>query len=166
MTKSKLPSAISADDVFAGSLMLAGPVEVLGVLRGSAVSTAIVTVGPGGRIEGDVEAPTVIIAGTVEGTVVADQLQIHGGGVLSGQATYSTLQIDRGGRLLGTVHRTAVLNEERAPRSTVPHPASPSPTVNGSAEGSRREGSRLNQPDAPPPAAPRVGASRGASSGT
>ncbi|NCF76814.1 MAG: cell shape determination protein CcmA, partial [Proteobacteria bacterium] len=69
---------------------------------------ASMTVSPGGRVVGDIRAPSVLIHGRVDGTVYAlEHLEIADGAIIQGDLHYSVLQMHMGasvqGRLIHSV---------------------------------------------------------------
>lgn len=79
------------------------PLRIDGTFRGVIRSDATVTVGRDGEVQGDIQAHDVIIAGRVEGTVVArGKLRMCKSGVIAGDAYYVSLRVDDGGAIQGS----------------------------------------------------------------
>ena len=101
-----------------GTLQVHGVVQVDGVVEGNLIAEGHVSVGPEGRVIGDVQADALSVGGHVEGTaVVRGHMHLLSTGRVQGDATYETLEVDRGGVVDG---RTQVLQEvQRVPDNDV-----------------------------------------------
>ena len=93
------------------------PLVLNGTFRGVIRSKSSVTIGRRGRVVGDINARDVIVAGHVEGTVVAKRnLHMRSTGVVDGDAFYNTLRVDKGGVVKGRT-TTLTANGELPPAS-------------------------------------------------
>jgi len=91
-----------------GSLRFVGGLHVDGVIRGNVVAGiaptggAAITLSATGVIEGNVEAPFVVLDGRVEGDVhAAERALLASGAVIRGTLYYGSLTIDDGARIQG-----------------------------------------------------------------
>ncbi len=80
--------------------------RVEGRVEGSIHSTGEVTVAPSGFVEGTIHAKHLIVTGKVKGMVkIAECLEIHGTGLVEGEAEVGSLVVDEGGTLEGRCTR-------------------------------------------------------------
>ena len=76
--------------------------RVEGRIEGSIHSTGEVTVAPSGFVEGTIHAKHLVVTGKVKGMVkIAECLEIHGTGLVEGEAEVGSLVVDEGGTLEG-----------------------------------------------------------------
>ncbi|HTL98611.1 MAG TPA: polymer-forming cytoskeletal protein [Holophagaceae bacterium] len=76
--------------------------RVEGRIEGSIHSTGEVTVAPTGYVEGTIHAKHLVVTGKVKGMVkIAECLEIHGTGLVEGEAEVGSLVVDEGGTLEG-----------------------------------------------------------------
>jgi cytoskeletal protein CcmA (bactofilin family) len=95
-------TVIASGSVIVGTLRVRGIVQVDGSIEGTVVVEGHVSVGPEGRISGDITADDLSVGGKVEGTVHArGHLHVLSTGSVSGEARYTTLEVDRGGLMDG-----------------------------------------------------------------
>jgi cytoskeletal protein CcmA (bactofilin family) len=99
---------IGAGAVFEGTLRFSGRLEIEGTVTGNVVGDAAqdseVFVAGSGRVQGQIAAATVVIAGTVEGPVRATlRMDVLAGAKLSGDLTYRDLQIQHGAVVTGSL---------------------------------------------------------------
>ncbi|MFC1641423.1 polymer-forming cytoskeletal protein [Myxococcota bacterium] len=88
-----------------GTLELEGPVHIDGRCEGGVRSQSLLSVGLDGVVVGQLTGHVVVIAGRVEGTVVAhDALHVLKSGGLQGDAYYGKLKVDAGGLIDGSSH--------------------------------------------------------------
>ncbi|GAB4177969.1 MAG: polymer-forming cytoskeletal protein [Wenzhouxiangellaceae bacterium] len=95
-------TVIGAGTELVGDLTLTDRLHVDGRIEGDIRSTATITVGEKGRLEGKVEAQTVIVSGQVSGSIAATQLEILSGGNVQGDVHVANLVIEPGGRFNGS----------------------------------------------------------------
>jgi len=115
--KSPAPSAsvltvVSADAAIEGDLRVAGALRVDGAVFGNVTTEGDMSVGPQGRILGEVRAKNLSVSGRIDRIEhVRGHLYVRRGGLLRGHARYMTLQIERGGVMDGSTSRTDDLAE-------------------------------------------------------
>jgi cytoskeletal protein CcmA (bactofilin family) len=111
MGKKKEVTLIATDAELVGDIAFSSQLIVNCLLRGTTTAEeagASMTVSPGGRVVGDIRAPSVLIHGRVDGTVYAlEHLEIADGAIIQGDLHYSVLQMHMGasvqGRLIHSV---------------------------------------------------------------
>jgi cytoskeletal protein CcmA (bactofilin family) len=105
-------TVIAAGSVVEGTLRVKGMLQLDGTIQGTLIAEGHVSVGPEGKILGDVQGDNLSIAGRIEGTVNArGHLHVLASGVVQGGARYASLEVDRGGVMDGRASRL----EEKAP---------------------------------------------------
>lgn len=104
--KSEEPTVIGRGAVIEGTLRVRGRVQVDGRIEGTLDVEGTLSVGPEGRIRGEVMAEDIAVGGEIEGKVTARKhLHVVRTGKVRGEVRYDTLQIDRGALLDGrTLH--------------------------------------------------------------
>lgn len=108
-------TVIGAGTVFEGTLRVAGTIQVDGTIRGDLLAEGQVDVGPKGLIEGQVTGDNVAVGGRVEGKVTArHMLHMVKTGLVKGDVSYGTLQVDRGATIEGTLQGQARTAERPA----------------------------------------------------
>jgi cytoskeletal protein CcmA (bactofilin family) len=91
---------------FNGTLELEGAVHIEGQCEGSIRAKGQLSVGANGSALGELAGSTVLVAGRVEGTVIASEvLHVLPTGNLKGEAFYQRLQVDPGGIIDGSSHQ-------------------------------------------------------------
>jgi cytoskeletal protein CcmA (bactofilin family) len=91
---------------FNGTLELDGAVHIEGQCEGSIRAKGQLSVGANGSAVGELMGSTVLVAGRVEGTVIANEvLHVLPTGNLKGEAFYQRLQVDGGGVIDGSSHQ-------------------------------------------------------------
>jgi len=96
-------TVIGADAVISGSIRIDGAIRLNGMLEGVLIVEGKATIEAEGRLVGDVFADELSIAGRLEGNAsVRDRLHVSRSGNLSGNVRYGSLQVDRGGILVGS----------------------------------------------------------------
>lgn len=106
-------SVVSAGSALEGDLRVRGALRVDGAVFGNVTTEGDMSVGPEGRILGEVRAKNLSLAGRIDGIVhVREHLYVQRGGLLRGHARYMTLQIERGGVMDGTTTRTSDFPEQ------------------------------------------------------
>jgi cytoskeletal protein CcmA (bactofilin family) len=105
-------TVIAAGSVVEGTLRVKGMLQLDGTIQGTLIAEGHVSVGPQGKILGDVTADNLSIAGCIEGTVNArGHLHVLAKGIVRGGANYASLEVERGGIMDG---RAARLDEKAA----------------------------------------------------
>lgn len=100
------PTVIGEGAVITGTLSARGRVQIDGTVQGDVKVQGQVSLGPKGRVEGELLADDVTVGGEVRGRVVARaHLHVVATGRLRGEACYASLQVERGAVLEGrTLH--------------------------------------------------------------
>jgi cytoskeletal protein CcmA (bactofilin family) len=99
-------TVIAAGSVVEGTLRVKGMLQLDGTIQGTLLAEGHVSVGPDGKILGDVHADNLSIAGRIEGTVNArGHLHVLASSVVQGGARYASLEVDRGGVMDGRASR-------------------------------------------------------------
>lgn len=107
--KAEGATLLGAGDRIDGSIVIRGRLHIDGMVHGDIEAEGEVSIGPEGRIEGELRAQNVSVAGTVDGTIVArSHLHMLSTGKVQGDAYFQSLQVDRGGVIYG---RTASIEE-------------------------------------------------------
>lgn len=91
--------SVVGDVVFAGGLQVEGKLK--GTLRAEAGAEAFLNLGSRGRIEGEVQAPQVVIDGELIGDVIAERLQLGSGARIQGNVYYKLLEMAAGAQING-----------------------------------------------------------------
>jgi cytoskeletal protein CcmA (bactofilin family) len=82
---------------FEGKLCFQGTVRIGGVFRGEIYTPDTLIVGEGARVQGHIDAGTVIISGEVNGTVRAkNRVEIHRPAIFRGDILTPSLSVDDG----------------------------------------------------------------------
>ena len=97
-----------------GGVSATGMVEINGTVNGD-VDCGSVFISKAGRVNGKVEADSVIVAGTVDGPVFCSRLHLKSGARVIGDIQYDTLIVDQGGHFEGRS-----LNKEEPEQKKVP----------------------------------------------
>lgn len=148
----ELPSIIARGLRIVGNVASDGVVHIEGDVQGN-IECAELTIGPAGRVDGEVVAATVHICGTMNGTIRAQTVRIVAGARVTGEVIHETLIVAPGAYLDGyyrpvkAVENTPVVDLRRQiGRATVREstlPLRPLPP--------RRKGVRRSPSPEPPP---------------
>jgi cytoskeletal protein CcmA (bactofilin family) len=88
-----------------GDVVFSDLLRVHGHVVGSVTSEHELLVGEGGVVEGEVKVGSLVVAGTVHGTVrVTGKMIIHAGGRVVAEVHAPKLVVDEGGVIDGAVH--------------------------------------------------------------
>lgn len=118
---SEAPLSILARGIrLTGTLETSGVVRVEGEVEGDLRARGgQVLVAPGGVVQGDVEAALAVIAGDVQGKIVATELvELKAGSVVHGDITTPRIRVEEGGAINGTLRMTGDAAATRARPST------------------------------------------------
>ena len=97
------PTVIGRGTVIEGTVRITGRIQVDGQIDGTLEVDGHVSVGPDGRIIGEVVTDDLVVGGRVEGKVTARKhLHVASTGAVRGEVRYGTLQIDRGAVMDGS----------------------------------------------------------------
>ena len=95
-------SVIGPDMEVLGGIKCEGAVRVQGKIGGPVHTSAPVVVDKGGRIDGDVEAVEVVVAGTVLGSIVcARRVELRETGRINGDIQTERMKVDEGAQFEG-----------------------------------------------------------------
>ncbi|MGB5326064.1 MAG: polymer-forming cytoskeletal protein [Pseudomonadales bacterium] len=103
------PTFIASGTELAGELRFSGQVAVQGVVRGNlvadqAAADASVHVMPGGKVEGDIVAPTIVIESIVEGNIYANKrVELAAGAEVCGDVHYQVIEMVQGSQVNGNL---------------------------------------------------------------
>ncbi|HEY0971667.1 MAG TPA: polymer-forming cytoskeletal protein [Gemmatimonadales bacterium] len=115
-------SVLDAQLTVVGDLETEGTLRIDGTLRGSIRSADLVILGAEARVEGDVTAREVIVAGAVLGNIeAAERTEVQASAVVTGDINTGAVLIHEGGAVRGRLLVRA--HEERA-RAMRPTPRS------------------------------------------
>lgn len=93
-------TSIKGDLTFEGALFVDGVIE--GDIHGTNQEQSVLSVGVHGRIEGNIEAPFVIIFGQVDGDVrVSQKVQLKPGAKVNGNLYYKIIEMNAGATVNG-----------------------------------------------------------------
>jgi cytoskeletal protein CcmA (bactofilin family) len=92
---------IAAQTTLQGDLQAEGSLHIDGTIKGNVRSAGDVSVGPEGRVEGDIRARNVRVQGRVDGQLVCGQVEISATGQVYGEVVTRALVISSGGRFVG-----------------------------------------------------------------
>ena len=103
---------VSRDTVVVGEIHFSGNLDVEGLVKGSIVALpdkeALVRVVHGGRVEGDIRVPSVVINGYVEGNIhSAKHLELATKGVVHGDVFYTLVEMAAGSEVNGALRHIA-----------------------------------------------------------
>lgn len=105
---SDVVSVIGPGMEIVGDIKCDGTVRVEGKVKGSIKATKSVVIGKGGRVAGDIETQDVVVAGTVDGTVVgASRVELQETCKVQGDIRSRRVKLDEGGRVEGRLHMGA-----------------------------------------------------------
>ena len=109
--KERFATLIGERTAIQGDLLLSEGIRIDGQLEGNAHRTSdghvAVVVGPTGRVKGNIHASRVVVAGTVHGSILAeDDVELHETAVVEGDVQCKTLLVAHGARLAGRILTT------------------------------------------------------------
>lgn len=94
---------IGKDTIFTGTLDVKGALRVDGTVKGKIVSNDCVTIGATGMVEAEVEAVSAVIAGNMNGNVVAsDKIELQAKCSMDGDIKTKSLVIEQGAIFCGS----------------------------------------------------------------
>ncbi len=97
-------SAISRGITVVGRIFGEGTVEVFGRIEGK-LSASTISIYEGARVEGDLVAEDLIIAGEVKGTIHADRVRLNSTAVVEGDIFHRALSIEENAHFDGSSKR-------------------------------------------------------------
>jgi cytoskeletal protein CcmA (bactofilin family) len=87
-----------------GDIMSDGTVRVEGLVEGSITAGKAIVIGRGGAVRGDVRTQDAVIAGTLDGTLLAEsRVEVQASAVLNCTVKAMLVQLDEGAVLNGSV---------------------------------------------------------------
>jgi cytoskeletal protein CcmA (bactofilin family) len=93
---------------FSGQLVFEGVVRIDGLFRGEIFTRDTLILGPDSRVEAQIDADTVLVAGYVEGEIRATtRIEIHPTGYVRGSIHAPIFKIEEGGMFDGTTQMLA-----------------------------------------------------------
>ena len=99
---SDVVSVIGPGMEIVGDIKCDGTVRVEGKVKGSIKATKSVVIGKGGRVAGDIETQDVVVAGTVDGTVIgASRVELQETCKVKGDIRSRRVKLDEGGQVEG-----------------------------------------------------------------
>jgi cytoskeletal protein CcmA (bactofilin family) len=99
-------TVVATGSAVEGKLLAKGELWINGAVNGTIEAEGAVTVGPEGRVLGEIEADNLTVAGRVDGIVrVRKHLHVRATGAVQGHARYATLEVERGGVVDGSAAR-------------------------------------------------------------
>jgi cytoskeletal protein CcmA (bactofilin family) len=105
----ELNALLGRGSTFEGKLTFEGQVRIDGRFVGQVLTRDTLVVGEGGQVQADISAGTVIIAGHVEGTIVAAQLvQLGATARVKGNVETPMLAVDKGAQFNGALKMETV----------------------------------------------------------
>ncbi len=91
------PTVIGRGATIEGHVKASGRIQIDGTIDGTLEVEGHVSVGPNGRVMGELIADDLVVAGRVDGKVTAKKhLHVASSGSVHGEVQYGTLQVDRG----------------------------------------------------------------------
>ena len=122
----EIKAYMGEDTVFNGLLNYSGTVRIDGKFEGQVITEDTLIIGETGHLMAEISAGTIICMGYVEGTVMAQKVEIHSTSKVVGNIKSPALNIELGGVFDGTCDMTGketkiiplVKEEMEAPNKT------------------------------------------------
>lgn len=113
-------SIIAAGTRLVGDWEGPGLIKVDGRVEGSITGARQVIVGRDGAVHGNIQASDVIVAGTVDGSVVAsDRAELQTSAAINGDINTRTIIVHEGARINGTVRMGTAAQSDAGDRPSV-----------------------------------------------
>ncbi|MEZ5953290.1 MAG: polymer-forming cytoskeletal protein [Hyphomonas sp.] len=113
-----------------GKLNFAAQTVVSGRISGEITCQNTLFIELGGRVEGRVQAPTIVVYGELDGTILATEfLEICTGAVVAGAVKARSVRVDQGAKLTADLSISADLPASLDPAQAAPAPAQPAPVA-------------------------------------
>ena len=107
-----------------GELHFASQLVVAGHIKGNIRCQSTLIIERGGRVEGRIEAPGIIVHGEMEGTVLASSfLEICTGAMVAGDVASRSVRVDEGSMLTANLMISADLPDRLGPPTPAAAPA-------------------------------------------
>ena len=122
MMAENLSTIIGKDSLFTGTMEVKGTLRIDGKVKGKIVSDETVNVGPTGEVEADIDARTVVVAGSVIGNIkTGDKLEMQAKAKVLGDVTTKSIVIEQGAIFHGSCQmKGAKENEPRTDKVVTP----------------------------------------------
>jgi cytoskeletal protein CcmA (bactofilin family) len=106
-------TVISNGTFIEGKIRARGTVQVDGHIEGTLEVEGQVSVGPDGRVSGELIGENVAIGGRVQGKVTArGHLHVVKSGVIEGDVYYTSVELDRGALIDGRTYHASTLKDK------------------------------------------------------
>ena len=102
----EIKAYMGEDTIFNGLLNFTGTVRIDGKFEGQVITEDTLIIGETGHLNAEISAGTVICMGYVEGTVMAQKVEIHSTSKVVGSIKSPALHIELGGVFDGTCDMT------------------------------------------------------------
>ena len=104
-----MPSIVGADLKIVGNLVCEGEIDVQGTIQGKIKATTV-SVDKNARVDGSIQAQSLIVSGTVEGGLEAPSISLTSTATVTGEIVHETVSVEPGARLEAKVSR---INKEK-----------------------------------------------------
>lgn len=99
---------ISKDSEIIGDIKFSGDIEIQGLVRGNIIASSdngcSIRLVDGGRVEGEIHAPKVIINGEIKGDVhSAEHIELAGKARVDGNVHYNLIEMVKGAQINGNL---------------------------------------------------------------
>ncbi|MCP4726953.1 MAG: polymer-forming cytoskeletal protein [bacterium] len=92
-----LNTIVGRGSTISGNLDIQGSIRVDGTVKGEVKCSDLLTVGPGGRIEGEVNVKHIVLGGTVSGNISgSEKVELQNKSVVEGDVTTKSLTVEAG----------------------------------------------------------------------
>ena len=113
-----MPSIIGADLKIVGNLVCEGDIDVQGTVQGD-IEAKSVTIENDARVDGSIQAESLIVSGTVEGGMEASSISLTSTATVTGEIIHETLSVDPGASLEARLSR---ISKEKRIAAQIPKP--------------------------------------------
>ena len=113
-----MPSIIGADLKIVGNLMCEGDIDVQGTVEGD-IEAKSVTIENDARVDGSIQAQSLIVSGTVEGGMEASSISLTSTATVTGEIIHETLSVDPGATLEARLSR---ISKDKRIAAQIPKP--------------------------------------------
>ena len=122
MAAENLSTIVGKDSLFTGTMEVKGTLRIDGRVKGKIISDETVSVGPTGEVEADIDARTVVVAGSVVGNIrTGDKLEMQAKAKVLGDVTTKSIVIEQGAIFHGSCQMKDVkVNEPRPEKVNLP----------------------------------------------
>lgn len=128
-TGEMIETIIGESAVIKGTISATETTRIDGTIKGEVLSEGTVIIGERGRMEGDITAVNILVAGTVIGNLcISEKMEVTSSGTIKGDILTKTLIIDEGASFMGscTMDKTGAamesytMEKEETPLSSDP----------------------------------------------